>query len=246
MMSPHRFMAREMKYRPTAAVLLVRVLGALALGSYSSIALAADCGASPKPGVDWSGCSKRNILLGGSNLGGAQLVATDLTSTDLRGADLSRANLSNAMLVRTSLKGATAVGAVFEKAIGQRTSFVDAQLARASFAKAEMQRADFTGANLSGAEFDSAGIGRAKFSRANLAGVNFRFANLARADFRNAEAGRVIDVTGAYMFRTRLEGFDLSKANGLASWQIDMACGDDRTLLPPGITAPLHWPCPEE
>jgi uncharacterized protein YjbI with pentapeptide repeats len=243
--SPNNQAESLMAWRDRAAGLRILILASIAL-AIPDFASAADCGKPPRPGVDWAGCTKRNIILAGASLDGAQLGGADLTSTDLRGANLNRANLSGASLARAALQGIAGVGAVFDKANAARASFAGAQLARAGFSKAEVQRADFTDANLAGASFEGAGAGRGKFGGANISGANFRFADISRADFRNATANLPIDVTGAYMFRTRLEGFDLNLVKGIAAWQIGMACGDKNTVLPAGIAAPAHWPCPEQ
>src|SRR5215213_8150428 len=57
---------------------------------------AAKCGDSPARGVDWSGCSKNNLMLGRQNLTGANLQRTILTGTDLSGSNLSTAKFTGA------------------------------------------------------------------------------------------------------------------------------------------------------
>jgi hypothetical protein len=39
---------------------------------------------------------------------------------------------------------------------------------------------------------------------------------------------------------------DLSQAHDLTQVQVDMACGNDQTKLPAGLTMPSHWPCAED
>lgn len=209
-------------------------------------ASAADCNADPKAGIDWSGCRKRNLIIGGTDLVGANLSETDFTSTDLRKSGLDGADLSKANLLRSMLDASKAAGANFEKAIGFRTSFVGTDLTSARFAKSEMQRADFTGAALANVDFEKSELGRAIFTGADINGTNFAYANVARADFRNARFDTPINFTGAYFFLTRIEGVDLSQAIGLQQWQIDMSCGDPSTKLPEGIKLPEGWPCEDE
>ena len=50
-------------------------------------------------------------------------------------------------------------------------------------------------------------------------------------------------MTRAFLFLTRIEGLDLSDAKGLQQPQIDTACGDVTTKLPPGLSIPTTWPC---
>jgi uncharacterized protein YjbI with pentapeptide repeats len=206
----------------------------------------ADCTSSAAPGVNWTDCRKRNLMLDGNDLTGSNMTGADLTSTDLRGATLVGSQFMKAGLGRAMLDNSKAEGANFEKAQGFRTSFVKADLKGANFAKSEMQRADFTGAVLTGADFTKSELGRATFTEAELTGTKFGFANLARADFRGAKFEGALDFAQAYLYRTRLEGLDLSKATGLEQWQVDLACGDDKTVLPAGINSHADWPCAEE
>lgn len=235
--------------RSTAAAFVAPIVFALfaAMASLApSPAQAGNCGAGVGPGVDWSDCRKRNLILDGSNLSGANLSNADFTSSDLRKSGLDGADLSKANLLRSMLDSSKAAGANFEKAVGFRTSFVGTDLTAARFAKSEMQRADFTGATLTDVDFEKSELGRANFSDADINGTNFRYANLARADFRFARFETAIEFTGAFLFRTRIEGVDLSTAKGLAQWQVDMACGDSTTKLPEGLVEPGIWPCGDE
>ncbi|MEM7463398.1 MAG: pentapeptide repeat-containing protein [Pseudomonadota bacterium] len=209
-------------------------------------AQAADCSDSAQAGVDWQDCRKRNLMLDGSDLSDSTLSGADFSSTDLRHTKLMNSNLSKSALARAMLDESHAPDSNFEKALGYRTSFVNADLSNANFLKSEMQRANFTGANLTNANFEKSELGRVNFSDADLNGTDFRYSNLARADFRTAIFDTPIDFTGTYLYLTRFEGVDLSKAIGIQQWQIDLACGDASTKLPSGTTAPDTWPCNPE
>jgi len=50
----------------------------------------------------------------------------------------------------------------------------------------------------------------------------------------------------AHFFLTRLDGVDLSKTVGLSQRQLDDACGDAQTKLPPGLKKPARWPCAKD
>ena len=69
-------------------------------------ARAADCGSLASPKLDWQECTKKNLMLQGSDLEGANLFGTDFSLTDLAGANVKSANLEKATLVRASLEGA--------------------------------------------------------------------------------------------------------------------------------------------
>ena len=231
---------------PRDAVLQVAIragLLAMAIAAPALPAAGADCQSSPYPKVDWTECNKGMLVLSGSDLSGANLAGTDFSSTDLRDANLEGANLEKATLVRASLAGAKADKASFAKIEAYRTSFAGLSAQGASFAGAESQRADFTGANLTGADFQKAELGRANFGRATITGTSFPMANLSRAEMRGTTFEGPIDLTDAFLFLTRLEGLDLSKATGLQQQQIDLACGDAKTKLPAGLKAPATWPC---
>lgn len=218
----------------------------LVMTAYSLPSMAASCGSTASPELDWQECNKKNLMLQGSDLQGANLAGTDFSLTDLGGANLKSANAEKATLVRASLEGATVQGANFGKIEAYRSTFARAIADGASFVGAELQRADFTGAQLTKANFEKAELGRANFDKAVLTGVSFALANLSRADLTGASFEGPISFDRAFMFLTRIEGLDLSAATGLQQAQIELACGDSSTKLPSGLSIPSNWPCPQE
>lgn len=211
---------------------------------FSESALAEQrCMTAPEPGTDWSDCNKSNIVLRGGDLEGANLARANFSATDLRQTNLNSANLQEATLLRASLAGASMQKANFAKVEGYRSNFVGVSAEGASFAGAELQRSDFSEARLNGALFEKAELGRANFNKAVLSGVRFPLANLARADLSTSIFEGPIDFGKAFMFLTRIEGLDLSAATGLEQAQVDIACGNAETKLPPGLTKPANWPC---
>jgi len=209
-------------------------------------ALAADCGSTAAPGLDWTDCTKRNIMIPGSELEGAKLFSTDFASTDLSNSNLKSANLEKATLVRASLAGAAAEKANFSKVEAYRSNFTGISAEGANFASAELQRSGFAKAKLTGANFEKAELGRADFDDALLTGVRFSLANLSRADLSHATFEGPIIFDHAFMYLTRIEGLDLSAAQGLEQGQIELACGDAKTKLPAGLNPPSGWPCPPD
>ena len=227
-----------------------RRLGGLALALAASLLLLPhaaaakpNCSAAAAPGVDWTDCDKKLIILSGSDLNGAILVGTNLTSTDLRDSTLIAANFEKATLVRASLAGSQARGAKFDRIEAYRTNFSGIDAEGATFASGELQRSNFANARLVNVNFTKAELGRADFSGADIGGSNFAMSNLARADFSKARFNAPLDFDRSFLFLTRLEGLDLSAAKGLTQWQVDMACGDANTKLPPDIKVPANWPC---
>ena len=218
----------------------VVVVGAFGL---SSPAVAADCGSSPVSGIDWSECNKKNLILKGSSFDQANLAGIDFTMTDLSDTDLSSANLEKATLVRAWMTNAAAKKANFAKIEAYRSGFSGIVADGATFSNAELQRANFTGAKLTGVNFEKAELGRANFDKAVLTGTRFSFANLSRARLSGATFEGPIAFDSAFMYRTHIEGVDLSAATGLLQAQVDLACGDPSTKLPADLTVPAGWPC---
>ncbi|MDL2401023.1 pentapeptide repeat-containing protein [Rhizobium mayense] len=223
--------------------LVVAIL--LASGAHDRVQ-AADCGDVARPGLNWSECSKTNIMLQGSDLHGANLAGVHFDSTDLSNANLTLANLEKATLVRTWLKNARAEAANFSRIEAYRSDFTNILATGARFVSAELQRAEFGGAQLANADFQKAELGRADFEKAVLTGVNFSLANLSRATLSGATIKGPVAFDGAFMFLTRIEGLDLSAATGLTQQQISLACGDKSTVLPAGLKMPEGWPCPPD
>ena len=212
------------------------------LSCQSAIA-AHNCHATAEPGVDWSECDKKLLILEGQDLSGANLFDADFTSTDLRNSNLLATNFEKATLVRASLAGSKANGARFVRIEAYRTDFSRMEAQGAVFTSAEMQRSNFQESNLKNADFTKADLGRAQFDKADISSSRFSYANLSRADFRRATFTSPIDFDHAFFFLTRIEGVDLSATNGLSQWQIDMSCGDAQTILPSGLSRPEVWPC---
>ncbi len=201
------------------------------------------CSDTANRGVNWSGCRKRNIIMSDFDFSGADFTRADLSSSDLRNSNLNNTKFEKANLVRASLRGASAKEANFTNVVASRTDFSASDLSDANLSKAETNRVNFSNANLNGADLSKAEFARAKFSGANLSGVKFDYSNLARSDLRGAKFETPPTLLNAYLFQTRIEGLDLSALTDLEPWQIQLACGDDATKLPAGMSRPTNWPC---
>lgn len=243
---------RDMVFGVTAAFAVFRgglVLAAIVIMATvfgASEAAAVDCRAYPTPGVDWSNCKKRLLMLDNSNFEGANLSGADFSMTDLSRTNLRKTNFSKTMLVRASLAGADAEGANFERAEGYRSNLSGISASGSTFVSAEMQRSNFSDADLTNVDFTKAELGRAVFYKAKLANTRFALVNLSRSTFHDVDISGPVDFTNAFLFLTRIEGVDLSKATGLEQDQIALACGDDKTVLPAGLQKPDKWPCEDE
>jgi uncharacterized protein YjbI with pentapeptide repeats len=80
----------------------------------------------------------------------------------------------------------------------------------------------------------------ANLSIANLSGANLRDADLRNANLRNANLRDAdlsgANLSGANLSFANLSGANLSDANRLIQLQLDAACGDAKTRLPPGLS----------
>ncbi len=106
-------------------------------------------------------------------------------------------------------------------------SFADARLRQADLSLATMDDVDFSDADLSIANLFGGRFSRARFTNADLSNATLVGAYFGRADF-----------TGAQLAGANLGGSDFRTSIGLTQDQLDSACGDESTLLPPGMKTP--------
>jgi uncharacterized protein YjbI with pentapeptide repeats len=99
-----------------------------------------------------------------------------------------------------------------------------ADLANTCVKQHDLHGADFTGANAS----------LMCMSFANFTGVSFKDADLAGANMAGAKM-KGADLTGAKTSITSFLGTDLRHVKGLTQAQLDVACGNAKTKLPPGL-----------
>lgn len=102
--------------------------------------------------------------------------------------------------------------------------FAGARLRQADLSLATADGTRFTGADLSLVNGFGGRFARADFARANLTGATLVGAYLGQVRW-----------TGAVLTSVNLSGADLSGAQGLTQRQLDAACGDGQTVLPPGL-----------
>lgn len=106
---------------------------------------------------------------------------------------------------------------------------------------------DFSGSRLRQADLSLVTADRAQFRGANLSIANLFGGRFSNADFTEANLSHGIGV-GGYFAAARFEGAridamnfsgaELANATGLTQAQLDTACGDATTTLPPGMTIP--------
>src|SRR4051794_25682866 len=89
------------------AIRCLTALLALALAQSAE----AGCQDTPQPHVDWTGCSRNMLMLGGDDLTEGVFSRAKLTSTGFRRAKLARAKLDEAELSFTRFEDADLSGA---------------------------------------------------------------------------------------------------------------------------------------
>ena len=88
--------------------------------------------------------------------------------------------------------------------------------------------------DLHGADFTGADASLMCMSFADFTGVSFRGTELSGANMAGAKMDGA-DLTGAKTSITSFLGTDLRNVKGLTQKQMDVACGDTKTKLPPGL-----------
>ena len=120
---------------------------------------------------------------------------------------------------------------------------------KAAVARNQAAIVDCVGCNLQGADLTNTCVKDHDLHGANFDGANatlmcMSFANFTNASFRGTElsganlAGAKMDgadLTGAETSITSFLGTDLSKVKGLTQAQLNIACSDSKTKLPPGL-----------
>ena len=168
--------------------------------------------------VNCERCNLAGADFDGQFLRLAALERADLTDARLRGADLTGIHLTRAKLTGTDFSGSNMAGAVLANADLRGATLVDTRLDAV-----RVHGADFTGANIQRANFRLLEyVKKLTFAGADARGAIFRHAFLGGVDFSG----------------TDLRGADFTRATGLTNAQLAKACGDDATILPPGLSIP--------
>ena len=101
-------------------------------------------------------------------------------------------------------------------------------------AGADLSNTCVTQHDLHGADFTGADASLMCMSFADFTNVSFRGTDLSGANMAGAKMNGA-DLTGAKTSITSFLGTDLRKVKGLTQKQLDVACGDTTTKLPPGL-----------
>ncbi len=106
-------------------------------------------------------------------------------------------------------------------------NFAGSRLRQADFSASVMNHTVFAGGDLRDVNAYGGVFSSAVFSGADLTHASFVGAYLQGANFSHAR-----------LDGTNFSGAEMSRARGLSQRQLDEACGDEATTLPPGLRIP--------
>ncbi|WP_185804912.1 pentapeptide repeat-containing protein [Pontivivens nitratireducens] len=148
---------------------------------------------------------------------------------DLRGCWLAKADLDGAILGPVELDYANLTGAALNGAI-----LAKAQLRGTNLTEAQMSGVNLTDAQISGTNLTVAWLENANLTKARLIGADLTRAWLVKVDLTSATlwesktrfaAARFADLSNTDIFDHQLTDF----------------FGDSTTILPDGVSRPIHW-----
>jgi uncharacterized protein YjbI with pentapeptide repeats len=141
------------------------------------------------------------------------------------------------VLDEAEFQGAHLNRAVLIGAMGSHTNFTNGDLSEIYAPKSSLRHTQFSKANLEEANFVGADLRGSSFSYSNLTQTNFQEANLQDATMAGADlSGARLD--SADLRRANFKGANLSSVTGLTQTQLNAACVDDQTKLPPELSRP--------
>jgi uncharacterized protein YjbI with pentapeptide repeats len=158
--------------------------------------------------------------------------------------------MSLSALAQTPEQNEASRNAAAQRVIGGAKSCAGCDLFQVDFSYKALDGRDFSGSRLRQADFSLATLDGASLRGANLSVANAFGARFSKADFTNADLSDATLVgswfggavfSGANLKGANLSGSYLFTAKGLTQAQLNAACGDEATQLPPGLTISL---CP--
>ena len=165
----------------------------------------------------------------------ANLKHARLGQAEIQQAQLWRSDLQKAYLVRANLQEAYLEDANLSKAILEDANLRKAYLVGADLREADLRKADLLEADLLESELEEANLNGASLREAYLGDANLRGANLQGADLWGADFFRA-DLMDVKLKGANLRSADLTGCINLTQKQLSLACGDEETKLPPGLT----------
>ena len=174
-----------------------------------------------------AGCDLSNKAMNGIQLKDANLSNSIFNNSNLSGGSLDGSNLSGAQF-----RGALMYGVMGDSVTMPRAVLEDATLTEANLSNAKLAEANFSRANLTRAVISNTDFSGAQFDNANLTDAQFQ-----SGQFQNAKFNGTI-LLDANLENANFSGADMSTVQGLKQAQLDVACSDEKTRLPVGLSLP--------
>lgn len=180
------------------------------------------------------------IQMSSGSCSGCDLSNKAMNGIRLNNADLSRSNFNNSNLSGGSLDGSDLSGAHFRGALMYRVKGEDVNMPSAVLENATLTEARLSNVRLANADLSRSNFSRAVVSHSDFKGAQFDNANLTGAQFQsshfqNAQFGSAI-LIDARLDNSDFSGANMSAVQGLKQAQLDVACGDEKTRLPVGLS----------
>ncbi len=180
------------------------------------------------------------IQMSSGSCSGCDLSNKAMNGIRLNNADLSRSNFNNSNLSGGSLDGSDLSGAHFRGALMYRVKGEDVNMPSAVLENATLTEARLSNVRLANADLSRSNFSRAVVSHSDFKGAQFDNANLTGAQFQssqfqNAQFGSAI-LLDARLDNSDFSGANMSAVQGLKQAQLDVACGDEKTRLPVGLS----------
>jgi uncharacterized protein YjbI with pentapeptide repeats len=190
-----------------------------------------------------------------ADLGSAKIFKGDLRFSNFTRSNLQNANLEETLLSYSNFEGAHLLGLNLEKALLDFTNFQNVTFynfsipenynAKNDFAKkfveegyinlktvGNLRETQLEYSDMRGGNFNLVDLYRANLSYANMENAILYLANLEETILKGAS------VKNVNFLLTRLHGADLGEVEGLTQEQVNLACLDEGTILPAGLTKP--------
>lgn len=205
---------------------ILTLLPAVAIAGHASAQIRVDAriqmNAGSCSGCDLSDKAMNGVRLNNANFTNSIFNNSNLSGGSLDGSDLTGAHFRSALMYRVEGNGVIMPRTVFEDATLTEARLPNSKMADANLSRADLTRATFTNTDFARVRFDSANLTAGEFQGGQFQGAYFPGAILSDSKFDGAD----------------FSGADLSTSQGLKQVQLDVACGDEKTRLPVGLSLP--------
>lgn len=179
------------------------------------------------------------------SLQGSNFSGSNFSHSNLSGGKFYKSNLAGASFNKAYMMRIEGDGVILHKSNLRDATLSEATLTNSNLSHADLRRADLTDGNFEGSSFEGSILKATDAMEANFKGTNFHGAYLTHGNFTDADFSHAIltnTVFGAAILEdtnftdANLSGANLFDVNGLQQEQLDQACGNEKTILPVGLS----------